>query len=327
MKNAILKLLKNSTDYLSGEEISSVLGVSRTAVWKHIRNLKNDGYIIESQTKLGYRLLKIPDRLYPEEIKEHLNTIKVGQVIFYYQSVNSTNISAKEIAEKGFKEGTLVVGEMQTEGKGRLGREWHSPYGTGIWMSLIVRPEIPPMDAPKITLLTAVSAAHAIWQETGLKPGIKWPNDILLHGKKLCGILTEIKADMDQIHYIIVGLGINVNDCEFPDDIRDIATSLKLETGNTMNRAKIAAAILNNWEENYQEFLHHGFSRIKSHWKDYSVNLGQEITVHTLKDTIQGRMVDIDDEGLLLVEDRAGIIHKIVAGDVSLRGEVKKHEN
>lgn len=327
MKDAILKLLKNNSEYLSGEEISNILGVSRTAIWKHIRTLKREGYGIESQTKLGYRLFRVPDRLYPEEIKEYLKTAKIGRIILYDETVDSTNITAKGIAEKGFEEGTVVVAEVQTAGKGRLGRGWHSPHGTGIWMSVMVKPTIIPMDAPKITLLTAVSVAQAVWQELGIKPGIKWPNDILMQGKKVCGILTEIKADMDRIHYIIVGIGINVNDHEFPSEIGEIATSLKMETGIDINRAKMAAAVLNNWEENYQEFLQRGFSRIKSVWKEYSVNLRAEVTVHTLKDTIQGRAVDIDDEGMLLVEDTGGTIHKIVAGDVSLRRGGAKHEN
>jgi len=320
MKDAILKLLKsNNSKYLSGEEISNILGVSRTAIWKHIRTLKNEGYVIESQTNLGYFLSMVPDRLYAEEIKVYLKTAKIGGTVIYQDAVDSTNITAKDIAEKGFEEGTVVVAEMQTAGKGRLGRGWHSPYGTGIWMSVIVKPTIMPMDAPKITLLTAVSVAQAIRQEIGIKPGIKWPNDILMQGKKICGILTEIKADMDRIHYIIVGIGINVNVSEFSSDIRDIATSLKLETGIDINRAKMAAAVLNNWEENYLEFLQGDFSRIKSAWKEFSVNLGEEVTVTTLKDTIQGRAVDIDDDGMLLVEDNRGNIHKIVAGDVSLR--------
>ena len=327
MKNEILQLLKKSTGYLSGEEISASLGISRTAVWKHIRTLKNEGYIIDSQTKLVYALIQVPDRLYPEEIKAHLNTKKIGRQIFYFPSVSSTNTTAKEIAEKGFQEGTVVIGEMQTSGKGRLSRGWHSPFGTGIWMSLIVKPAIAPMDAAKITLLTAVSAAQAVKEECGLKPGIKWPNDLLFQGKKLCGILTEMKADMDQIHYIIVGIGINVNDTEFPEDIRDTATSLKLAAGKEINRIKLAAAVLNRWEVNYLEFLESGFSRIKSRWKEHAVNLGQPVTVYTLQETIRGRALDIDDEGMLLVQDQQGKIHKIVAGDVSLRNGGKENEN
>ncbi|MEL7565194.1 MAG: biotin--[acetyl-CoA-carboxylase] ligase [Dehalobacterium sp.] len=327
MKNAILKLLKGNSEYLSGEEISNILGVSRTAIWKHIRTLKSEGYVIESQTKLGYLLLKVPDRMYPEEIKGYLKTAQIGGTILYEDTVDSTNITAKDIADQGFEEGTVVVAEMQTAGKGRLGRGWHSSYGTGIWMSVMVRPTIMPVDAPKITLLTAISVAQAIRQETGVSPGIKWPNDILIKGKKVCGILTEIKADMDLIHYIIVGIGINVNESEFSSDISNIATSLKMETGRDINRVKMAAAVLNNWEENYFEFLQRGFSRIKSAWREFSINLGQEVTVTTLKDTIQGRAIDIDDDGLLLVEDNRGTLHKIVAGDVSLRKGELNHEN
>lgn len=319
MKAEILKLLKERNQYLSGEEISNLLGVSRTAIWKHMNTLKAEGYLIESQTNRGYRLLQVPDRLFPEEIKEYLHTEKIGRTIVYQETVNSTNLVAKEVAEKGFVEGTVAVSEMQTGGKGRLGRTWYAPFGTGIWMSMIVKPEIIPMDAPKITLLTAVSVAQAVRQETGIKPGIKWPNDLLINGKKICGILTEMKADMDRIHYVIIGIGINVNEEQFPADIRETATSLKLETGKAINRAGLAAVVLNKWEENYQDFLQGGFSRIKPRWKEYTVNLGADVTVNTLQGVIQGRAVDIDDEGMLLVEDSEGIMHKIVAGDVSLR--------
>ncbi|WP_148138028.1 biotin--[acetyl-CoA-carboxylase] ligase [Candidatus Formimonas warabiya] len=319
MKEKILRLLKSEDQYLSGEEISNLLGVSRTAVWKHINTLKTEGYVIESQTKLGYRLLGAPDRLYPEEIKDGLNTEYIGRNIDYHEAVDSTNQTAKEMAEREFAEGTVVVAEMQTAGKGRLGRKWNSPFGTGIWMSLIVRPPIAPPDAPKITLLTAVAVAEGIVHETGMKPGIKWPNDVLVNGKKVCGILTEMKADMDRIHYVVVGMGINVNDQNFPEEIRETATSLQIETGSRMNRARIAASILNDWEKNYQNFLSQGFAPVKDGWKNYAVNLGKEVSVTTFKETISGRAMDIDEDGMLLVKDATGKIHRIVAGDVSLR--------
>lgn len=327
MKDAILKLLKSNRDYLSGEEISNVLGVSRTAIWKQMNTLRSAGYVIESQTKLGYRLLKVPDRLYPEEIKSHLKTAQIGRNIFYQDTLDSTNIKAKDIAEKSLTDGTVVVAERQTGGKGRLGRVWNSPHGTGIWMSVLVKPDILPMDASKITLLTAVSVAQGIEEVLGIRPGIKWPNDILIRGKKVCGILTEMKADMDRVHHLIVGIGINVNDNEFPADLSGIATSLKLETGIDINRAKMTAAILNSWEKNYFEFLQNGFSKVRSAWKDYSINLGVEVTVNTIKDVIQGIALDIDQDGALLVEDLRGIVHQILAGDVSLRKGEINHED
>ncbi len=319
MKEKILQLLKTRNDYLSGEEISNILGVSRTAIWKQINVLRNEGYVIESQTKSGYRLVQIPDRLYPEEIKEHLKTKCVGQNICYYQSVNSTNTTAKNMTEKEFAEGLVVITELQTSGKGRLGRQWHSPFGTGIWMSILAKPAIAPADAPQITLLSAVAVAEGITQEAGIKAEIKWPNDVTINGKKVCGILTEIKADMDRIHYIIVGIGINVNDLEFPDEIMKVATSLRIEQGKMLNRAKLAAAVLNFWELYYRDFLAHGFGRIKDQWKKYSVNSGKNVTVRTLKNTIEGIVLDIDDNGMLLVRDHEGVLHKIIAGDVSLR--------
>lgn len=321
MKWAIIKLLKKSEQYLSGEEISGVLGVSRTAVWKHINSLKEDGYVIESQTKLGYRLLKAPDRLYPAEIEEYLPAGIGERDICYQEYINSTNLLARELAEVGANHGTVVLAEEQTAGKGRLGRKWHSPFGTGIWMSVILRPRMAPVDAPKITLATAVAIARTVRTETGLAPGIKWPNDIIIAGKKVCGILTEIKADMDCIHYVIVGLGLNVNNLEFPGEIFSVATSLRQQSGQFLNRAKIAAGLIWNLENCFQELIDQGFGALRNEWREYCINIGREVTVTGLNEVIEGRAVDIDQDGLLIVQDQEGRIQKVVAGDVTLRKE------
>lgn len=321
MKDQILRMLKQNSGYLSGEEISGSLGISRTAVWKHINSLKADGYTIDSQTKTGYRLIHRPDCLFPEEIRENLCTNEVGRNIVYFESVDSTNRAARELADKDAGGGTVVVAEKQTAGKGRLGREWHSPFRTGIWMSVILRPEIAPVDAPKITLAVATAVAKALAEETGLNPGIKWPNDILLNGKKVCGILTEMKADMDRIHYVIVGMGINVNDMEFPEGLRETATSLFLEAVKSFSRPLITAAVLNQLEPVYFSLIQKGFGEIRGDWKKYSVNLGREVMVNTIKETIEGVATDIDQDGLLLVKKADGSIQKITAGDVTMRRE------
>lgn len=319
MKEKILQLLKDSQEYISGEEISNILGVSRTAIWKHINALKGEGYLIESQTKLGYRLIKTPDRLYPAEISGYLKTKWLGHNLVYNETIDSTNRIARELAEAGGDAGTVVLAEQQTAGRGRLGRQWHSPFGTGIWMSLILKPQISPEDAPKITLVTAVAVAQAFKELTDLQPGIKWPNDILFQGKKACGVLTELKADMDCIHYVIAGIGINVNDEIFPEEIQQIATSLRIESGSILERTKIVGAILNNIEHYYELWQQEGFESIRDTWKKYSINLNREVTINTLKDIIHGVAVDIDEDGLLLVKDAQGLIQRITAGDVSLR--------
>ena len=320
MKNEILRLLKKqSSGYLSGEEISSLLGVSRTAVWKHIKTLKAEGYIIDSQTKNGYRLIQVPDCLYPAEVREYLSTRVLGRELFYLPSVSSTNREAREKAEIGALDGAVVLAETQTAGRGRLGREWYSPTQTGLWMSVILRPKIVPADAPKLTLTAAVAVAEAVMTETGLNPGIKWPNDILLNRKKVCGILTEMKADMDRVHYVIVGIGLNISQENYPEDIRDIATSLTLEAEKKFNRAKIAGAVLNSLEKYYFKLINDGFGAIRSEWKRHSVNLGHKVSVNTLGEVIKGIAEDIDENGLLVVKEIGGSIKKITAGDVTLR--------
>ncbi|MCR6545293.1 biotin--[acetyl-CoA-carboxylase] ligase [Dehalobacterium formicoaceticum] len=319
MKNEVLRFLREQEEYLSGEEISRRLGISRTAVWKQINTLKKEGYEIASQTRIGYRLISVPDRLYPEEIQKQLRTNLVGRNMIYRERVDSTNILARQTGETGFVDGTVILAEEQTAGKGRLGRVWHSPMGTGINMSLLLRPAIPVSDAAKITLLTGAAVARGLEEITGLKIGIKWPNDLQIQGKKVSGILTEIKADMDQIHYLIVGIGINVNEQDFPEELRETATSLHMEVGRQVSRIETAAVVLNHWEEIYQRFLTQGFTVVREEWKQYAVTLGKEVHVRTINETIHGQALDIDEDGLLLVQDEDHQIHRIMAGDVTLR--------
>jgi len=322
MKNKILTLLKQNTGYLSGEEISAALGISRTAVWKHINSLRDQGYGIESQTKLGYCLTHIPDRIYGQEVAAFLHTKSLGREFFCFFQVDSTNLEARRLAEKGALHGTVVAAESQTAGKGRLGRQWYSPSTAGIWMTAILRPGIPPQDAPKITLTAAVAVTEGIFEVCGIMPGIKWPNDILINGKKVCGILTEMRADMDRIHYVLLGIGINVNvnETHFPDDIVASAASLKTILGESLNRTELTAAVLNRLEIYYDALLSGDFDSIRKKWKNYSVNIGRRITVNTVGKTVEGMAVDIDENGLLLLKGDDGEINRIVAGDVTLKG-------
>ena len=324
MKERILQELKNHAGhYISGEEISGILQVSRTAVWKYINQLKDMGYVIESQTKKGYRLLESPDSLLPQEMKENINTEVIGQNLKFFEQVDSTNLYAKRIAEGGFLDGTVIMADEQLNGRGRMGRTWVSPKGKGIWMTIMLKPKINPADASKVTLLAACAVCKAIEEISGLYTKIKWPNDIVLNGKKLCGILTEMSAEIDEINYLIIGIGVNVNiDLEdFPKELQAIATSIKIEKGDGIIRKELAAAIINNFERYYKGFIKTG--SIKDYineYKERSAVLGKEVRVTSSTLELQGTVVDISEEGQLQLEMYDGSIKEIISGEVSLRG-------
>ncbi|MDI3533761.1 MAG: BirA family transcriptional regulator [Thermosediminibacterales bacterium] len=319
MKQEILRILTKNSGYVSGEEISNILKVSRTAVWKHIKTLRREGYVIESQPRLGYRLILEPDLLLPEQIKSKLNADFMGKKIFYYDTVTSTNDEAKRIASLGFDEGTVVIAEQQTGGRGRRGRCWLSPKHEGIWVSIILKPSISPVNAPKLTMLAAVSIVKAIKEVTGLSTGIKWPNDILYNNKKIVGILTELSAEIDLINYIILGMGINVNTESFPDELKEIATSLKIETGKKVDRVKLLCRLLELFEQDYKEFLEAGFSNILNKWRKYSITLGKKVRVIGLDTSLEGEAVDVTDDGALIIKKPDGNTVEVLSGDVSIR--------
>ncbi len=327
MKEAILGLLlKEKGRYLSGEEISDKLGVTRTSVWKHIKSLKKEGYVFESKPRLGYRLLERPDIISPEEIRLGLTTNFMGRNLFVYQEVSSTNEEAKKLAEKGEPEGTVVLAEVQKGGKGRMGRRWESHYGLSLCFSLILRPEYEPLYASQITFVGAVAVCSAIREYTGLPVSIKWPNDILLKGKKVCGILTELSAEVEKINYIVMGIGINVHQTreQFPEEIRDIATSLAqfpTELKGPIRRAELFQEIAKHYEEEYTSYLKEGFSAVLKKWRRLNCVLGKKVTVITKERTFGGLARDIAEDGCLLVETENGKIESIIAGDVSLRDE------
>lgn len=319
VKSEILSLLKKSQpEFVSGEEISNSLHVSRTAIWKHIKALREDGYMIESHPRVGYRLVATPDRLYPDEITACLNTQVIGKSVVYFCQTASTNNAAKELAAAGVPEGTVVVAEEQTGGRGRLGRTWHSPAGVGIWLSAILRPDINPLDAPKITLTTAVALARTLAAYPGVTPGIKWPNDILVDGRKIAGILTEMNAEMDRVNYIVLGIGVNINTVptELPDELRNTATSFYIATGRRWDRLEFLAKMLQNLEMLYFMFIQGGFSEIIKEWKELSVTLGQTVRVVSPKgDTMEGLALDLDNDGALILKTAAGR-KRIMAGEI-----------
>lgn len=324
MKNKILEELRAANGRpVSGEEISRKLEVSRTAVWKHIARLRSEGYIIESQTNSGYRLLGSPDILSLSELEPYLHTDFIGREIIYLDSVDSTNIYAKKRAESSFMEGTAVIAEEQTAGRGRLGRQWVSTKGKGIWMSFILKPDIMPADAPKLTIAAALSVSRALQSCCSLDVRIKWPNDIVAGGKKLCGILTEMTAEAEEIKSVVVGIGINANmeNQDFGSEVAAIATSVKLEKGIAVSRKVLAAHVMNEFEKLYLDFLEEGsLMPFLKEYKEKSAVLGKVVKVISRKEEISGLAVDISDEGQLVIQLENGELREIMSGEVSVRG-------
>lgn len=330
IKGTILtELRKHTGDWVSGELLSDTLNVTRSAVWKQIKILREEGYPIESLPKKGYRFLGPPDLLLPEEITAGLKTKVFGQKQnFYFKEIGSTNMEARHLAEMGYPEGTIVLAEKQTEGRGRRGRSWYSPSGEGIYVSLLLRPKIVSNEAPKIPLVTAVAVAAALksWIEN-LPLQIKWPNDILVNGKKLGGILAEVSTDMEVINYVIVGIGLNVNTPgeSFPPELREIATSILIATGKSCLRIRILQNILESFEK-YYSFLQEGnFGRVLQKLDEFSVIKGASVRLDTAKGSITGKVLDIDDDGFLIVRDYNGTIHRVLSGDVSIIPPEENH--
>ncbi len=318
MRKAILELLRSSRDkYISGEEIAASLKVSRTAIWKHIKELKNAGYEIESIPRSGYRLVSTPDRLLPDIISHGLNTEIIGSSLKYFDEIGSTNVEAKRLAAQGASDGTLVIAESQNAGQGRLDRSFFCPRG-GIWFSVILRPTFFPREAPKSTLMAAVAVTQAM-RAFKLEAGIKWPNDILYQGKKLVGISTEMSADIDRINYVVIGIGINaiISQEQFPADLQDRAASMSMFLGN-FDRIGFFQQVLRNLEAVYKEVQSQGFEPILQEWRQLSVTLGEEVNVLGIKETFSGRAVDIAEDGALLI-DVGTEIRPVYAGDVSIR--------
>lgn len=323
MKKAqiLLLLKKERNQFVSGEDICKQIGVSRTAVWKHIRSLREEGYHIEAVTHRGYNLTDVPDRLYPDEIAEGLNTEFIGGRVYYYHSLESTNREARTLASGGVPGGSLVVAEEQVQGRGRMSRGWFSPKGLGIWCSLILRPEVQPGEAPPVTMLTAVAVASAVEKVAGVAPGIKWPNDLLVGGKKICGILTEMSAEMERVNFLVVGVGINVNTPleDFPEELKEIATSLYRVKNEPISRLKLLKHFLREFECYYQRWINDGFGPILEEWKKRCVSLGCSVRVSTSREVWDGWAEDVDSDGALLVRMPGGSVKRFVAGEVSLR--------
>lgn len=320
MRTELLTALKEADDYISGQELCEKFGVSRTAIWKAVNQLKAAGYEIEAVQNKGYKIISTPDRLSESELKSIRKTEWAGQEIFYFETVDSTNAKAKQLAEEGHSTGTLVIAEQQEAGRGRRGRSWTSPEGSGIFMTLMLKPEINPNNASMLTLVTALAVSKAITNRTGRPAGIKWPNDIVMNGKKICGILTEMSAQFDYVNHIVIGIGINVHNESFPEEISQIATSLYLETGEHLNRAALIEDVLEQFEIYYDIFMKtEDLSSLVKEYNSHLVNMHQTVKVLDLKEPFEGKAMGITPRGELMVDTWE--CRKLVSsGEVSVRG-------
>ena len=321
MKKEILRLLRSADSYISGQELCNRFGVSRTAVWKAINQLKEAGYEIEAQQNKGYKLMAAPDLMTEAEIKSLMHTEWVAKEVLYFDTIDSTNTKAQELAEKGYPSGTLVVADKQESGKGRRGRSWVSPSGTGIFMTLMIKPDINPNNASMLTLVAALAVAKAITSVTGEEAMIKWPNDIVVNGKKVCGILTEMNAQFDYINHIVVGIGINVHNESFPEEISQMASSLMIEAGGKrFHRAQIIAETMSYFEQYYDTFLKtQDLSALVREYDELLVNRNKSVRVLDPKEPFDGKAMGITSKGELIVDTWES--RKLVSsGEVSVRG-------
>ncbi len=316
MQERIIQFLKESDGYISGEEISQRLKMSRAAIWKHMQELRAHGYEIAAVPHLGYQLVTCPDKLLGYEIQSGLNTKIIGKKIIVLDTVTSTMDEAFRLGMENCPEGTLVVAEAQSKGRGRLGRVWASPKAKGLYFSFVLRPSLPLDQLAQLTLMSAVAVSEAIEDISELKPSIKWPNDILLGTRKLAGILTELRAESDQVKFVIVGIGLNVNTSRH--QLTTGASSLKVAAGQSFNRAQVFQAILRSLEKWYLKLLHHEFAEIMEEWKKRSATLNKRVRITDSAGVIEGQAIDLDEDGALLIRKDNGIVVKKSAGDVFL---------
>ncbi len=326
MKTKILTILKSGDGFVSGQQLCDGLGVSRTAVWKVINQLKDEGYGIDAVKNKGYRLELCPDVLTSENLVSSLAVAGCHNPVVSREVVDSTNNLAKKLAEEGAEHGTLVVSEQQTGGKGRRGRSWVSPPGTGIWMTYILRPSISPTKASMLTIVAAMAVLDAVTGELerlgkNCECGIKWPNDIVLNGRKVVGILTEMSAEPELVNYVVVGIGINVNTTDFPDDIKDTASSIYRETGARLSRSRVIAGITKALVGYYGIFMETGdLSGLVQEYNKMLINAGRQVRIMEPGNERVGTAIGIGSDGELIVTLEDGRQEKVMSGEVSVRG-------
>ncbi|REJ09704.1 biotin--[acetyl-CoA-carboxylase] ligase [Halobacillus trueperi] len=317
-RKELIELLNNVEGHISGQELSDQLGISRTAVWKHMNELKKDGYEIEAVQRRGYKILSSPDKISENTLRWGLGTKWIGHELHHYDQVESTQEIVHQLAKQGKPHGTVVIADEQVKGKGRMSRNWDSPKGKGIWMSVLLRPNLPPVQAPQITLLAATVLARMIAERSALVPQIKWPNDLLINHKKVSGILTEMQAEQDTIQYIVLGMGMNVNqeDREIPADIKYKASSLKIESRQHWNIQQTVQHILRLFEETYERFEANGFASIKKDWEHFGYKIGEEVTISTMKKTWQATLIGIEPDGALRAKSKDGEEEKLYSAEI-----------
>lgn len=317
----ILSALRAAETGVSGADLSQRLGISRAAIWARIEELRSLGYDISASPHQGYRLVNTPDTLHADDLLSRVAGVAVvGRDIRVFQETNSTNDVVEKLARDGVDEGAVVFAESQTRGRGRLGRKWISPPAKGLWFSVLLRPDLRPQSATQLTIIAATALARSLRKITGLTPEIKWPNDILLRGRKVVGILTELSAELDHVKYVILGIGVDVNQtaAEFPPELRKLATSLRIEAGHPLSRPELAAAILRELDADYARLGAGQFEAVAAEWVDNCATLGRSVTIHLGTRSIQGRAEALDADGALLVRTQHGRLERIIGGDVIL---------
>nr|WP_077299709.1 biotin--[acetyl-CoA-carboxylase] ligase [Virgibacillus pantothenticus] len=319
-RNQLIQLLaKNKEDYISGQALSEELNISRSAIWKHMKELEKDGYEIEAKSKRGYRIVSYPEKISENTVRWGLETKWLGKNVIHREVTSSTQIIAHNAAKEHKGHGTIVIADEQTSGRGRMNRDWHSKKGDGMWMSMILQPSLPPYLAPQLTLLTAVALAETIEELTGLIPSIKWPNDILFDNEKKCaGILTELQAEQDQIQYVIIGVGLNINQesKDWPEEVQQRATSLQIETGKQWSIKQIMQHFLKHFEILYDMYMQQGFLAVKTKWEAYGFKMGERITIRQLDRHRQAVFYGLADDGALLIKNEDGSVERLYSGEI-----------
>jgi BirA family biotin operon repressor/biotin-[acetyl-CoA-carboxylase] ligase len=317
----LLALRSAENGGVSGAELSHQLGISRAAIWARVEELRKLGFEIEASPHLGYQLLNEPDVLLADDLFARLGrTEVVGRDIRVFERTTSTNDVIEKLARDGVKEGAVVFAESQTKGRGRLGRNWLSPARKGLWFSILLRPDLRPQETTQLTVAAATALWRAIHDQTGLRPEIKWPNDILVRGRKTAGILTELSAELDHVKYVILGIGVDVNltASEFSTDLRKTATSLRIELGKPVLRPELATAILRELDRDYARVCAGKFANVADEWEEHCTTIGRNVAIHIGERQVRGRAESLDEDGALLVRTEHGHLERIIGGDVTL---------
>ena len=317
----ILKALRENGDGVGGADLSQQLGISRAAVWARIEDLRSLGYGIEASPHLGYRLLSAPDALHADDLISRLGRTKViGRDIRVFRETTSTNDVVEKLARDGLNEGIVVFAESQTKGRGRLGRKWSSPAKKGLWFSILLRPGLTPQEITRLTVASATALRRAIEGQTGLQPEIKWPNDLLIRGKKTAGILTELYAELDRVKHIVLGIGVdvNLNPGDFPAELRTAATSLKIESGKAVSRPELAVRVLRELDFDYGRMCSDQFPAVADEWEKHCTTIGHEVIIRTGDRQIRGRAESLGDDGALLLRTEHGHLERVIGGDLTL---------